>query len=340
MWQRPSRVAKGCLTRRLREMKVGEDIVGWARSFMEERKVRMVINGKEEEEMEIITGLPQGSSVSPILFIIYINGVHEARERGGGVRSLSFVDDVTWITHRRSVRDQDQAGRSSKSSGLSAEERGPVRADQDGGDPFLEKPKKERSSETITIGSHQMTFNVKATRWLGILLDFRLRFNEHASRSAQRARAAEKILSSLVTRHGVPSIAARHLKDAIVGSTLMYGAEVTWRGQVGMRKTFQKSINRMTRASLGALPSTLVTFLQTEGGSLPALARLEKRQGDFAIRLASAPDGLHLDILRGWTRIGERLLEALGPEVGKVEKIAISQGRVFPGSVEIPLALG
>ena len=88
----------------------------------------------------------------------------------------------------------------------------------------------------------------------------------------------------------MPPLAARHLQKAIVGSTLMYGSEIAWRGQADMRKTFQKSINRMARAPPGALPSTPVALLQTEGGSLPALARLEKRQGDFAIRLASAPD--------------------------------------------------
>ena len=32
-------------------------------------------------------------------------------------------------------------------------------------------------------------------------------------------------------RHGAPPITARHLQKAIVGSTLMYGSEITWRGQ-------------------------------------------------------------------------------------------------------------
>ena len=51
-------VARGCLLRRLREMKVDEHIVGWAGSFMQERRVTMVIDGKEEEEVEVTTGLP------------------------------------------------------------------------------------------------------------------------------------------------------------------------------------------------------------------------------------------------------------------------------------------
>lgn len=73
-----SSVVRGCLARWLREMNVDEDIVGWTGSFMQERKVRMVIDGREEEELEATTGLPQGSLVSSILFIIYVSGVHRA----------------------------------------------------------------------------------------------------------------------------------------------------------------------------------------------------------------------------------------------------------------------
>ena len=87
----------------------------------------------------------------------------------------------------------------------------------------------------------------------------------------------------MVARHGVPLLAARHLQEAIVGSTLMYGSEITWRGQASMRKDFQRIINRMSRTTLGVLPSTPVAFLQAEGGSVPADARLNRRQEAFAI---------------------------------------------------------
>ena len=124
---------------------------------------------------------------------------------------------------------------------------------------------RESAREKITVGSHQVPFNAKATRWLGIYQDSRLRFSEHVAISAQRARIAERRLSSIVTRHGVPPIAARHLQEAIIGSTLMYGAEVAWRGQRGMSQTVQRTVNRMSRASLGVLSSTPVAFLQAEG---------------------------------------------------------------------------
>ena len=93
---------------------------------------------------------------------------------------------------------------------------------------------KDRGRTAISIGEHRIPFNIRATRWLGIYLDSRLSFMEHARVSAGKARTAEGRLRSMVARHGVPPLSARHLQEAIVTSTMMYGAEVTWRGQKGM----------------------------------------------------------------------------------------------------------
>jgi hypothetical protein len=75
-----------------------ENLVGWVKSFMEERWVEMVINGDGGELIGCSTGLPQGSSVSPILSLIYISDLPKAVEKAEeNVLILSFVDDVTRV---------------------------------------------------------------------------------------------------------------------------------------------------------------------------------------------------------------------------------------------------
>lgn len=140
-----------------------------------------------------------------------------------------------------------------------------------------------------------------------------------------------------MTRHGVPPLAARHLQEAIIGSTLMYGSEVTWRGQKSMSGTFQRIINRVSRATMGVLASTPVVFLQAEGGSMPAAARLDRRQEAFAIRLASSSRRPHEDLLRSEIGLGSRLRRAV-PEAegGGVERVRLGRGLIFPGEVAVP----
>jgi hypothetical protein len=56
----------------MRKMKLYENLVGWVENFMEKRWIETVINRDGGEPIGCNTGLPQGSPVSPILFLIYI----------------------------------------------------------------------------------------------------------------------------------------------------------------------------------------------------------------------------------------------------------------------------
>ena len=91
----------------------------------------------------------------------------------------------------------------------------------------------ERTGSGVRIGPRVIPFNRKANRWLGVWTDARLGFRERSERAAERGRRAEGRLRSIATKHEVPPIAARRLQEATDSSTLLYGAEVTWKRQRG-----------------------------------------------------------------------------------------------------------
>ena len=53
-------------------------------------------------------------------------------------------------------------------------------------------------------------------------------------------------------------------------------------------KGFQRSVNQIGGALLGVLPSTPVAFLEAGGGSMLAVARLNRRQGGLAVGVCSS----------------------------------------------------
>lgn len=68
-------MAKGNLINRMEGMGIEANLVGSAVSFMEERKVIMSMDREEGDSKEVETGVPQGSEMSLVLFVLYLSGL-------------------------------------------------------------------------------------------------------------------------------------------------------------------------------------------------------------------------------------------------------------------------
>jgi len=82
------------------------DLVRWVESFKEERKVIMSMDGNEGDSMDVEMGVPQGSPVSPVLFVIYLSGLFgqvEEKEKECESEGIFFVDDVAWVVEGEDV---------------------------------------------------------------------------------------------------------------------------------------------------------------------------------------------------------------------------------------------
>lgn len=85
---------------------VDGDLIRWTQSFLTDLKVQLVIDGHDNKERGTETGIPQGSPVSPTLFLIYISGVFDqVTDSHAEITSLSFVDDLGFIASGYSVKE-------------------------------------------------------------------------------------------------------------------------------------------------------------------------------------------------------------------------------------------
>lgn len=67
-------------------------LLAWILSYMENRRLKVKLNGHESEIHNLVLGVPQGSVLGPLLFLLYINNVPENITSG---HVTIFADDLT-----------------------------------------------------------------------------------------------------------------------------------------------------------------------------------------------------------------------------------------------------
>jgi retron-type reverse transcriptase len=84
----------------LRMIKVGiaGEIVRWVNSFLSDRRAMLIIDGRTGDMYSIQAGLPQGSPVSPVLFILSVSALFPWLEDGHtSLQGTYFVDDTCLV---------------------------------------------------------------------------------------------------------------------------------------------------------------------------------------------------------------------------------------------------
>src|SRR5436190_3842754 len=79
-------------------------LVRWLQSYLEGRMARLRFDSKESDDIRLPARVPQGSLLSPVLFLLYISMLYEALEGIQGMVVIGFANDMNLMSFSRDPR--------------------------------------------------------------------------------------------------------------------------------------------------------------------------------------------------------------------------------------------
>lgn len=175
------------LLHNLRKRKIDGDTVGWIASFLGNRTTTVRMGDIESEPYTVAVGIPQGSPLSPILYLFYNADLLEAAA-DNDIQTSGWIDDVYFLTRSTSTeqncRNLERAHQKAEAWAKSH------------GSKF--SPTKyqlmhfTRSRTAINVGQTMRVAGAeikpaKTATYLGITLDPALRWEDHVKQVERKA---------------------------------------------------------------------------------------------------------------------------------------------------------
>ena len=261
-------------------------LVRWLSSFLGDRQFCVRVGQAISDTRLVLAGVPQGSCLSPILFIFYTADMLRARGDGERPAVGSYADDVMIMA---SDKDPDSAARLVQLALRQAE----------WWSSAWKLPLQPAKCVVVVFSRRYVSPLVslvldgarlaveEETKYLGVTFDRKLFFKSHFEVICKAAEKRLNGLRRLCGRDlGFSREAAVQVYKTMVRSVLEYGAPA-WVSRFTCKKSsscFQVLQNRCLRAALRAPPGTRISVLHQEAGILPFRERAVSRCKRFLHR--------------------------------------------------------
>ena len=180
------RVNHKILFAKLRNYNIPENLIAWLKSYLSNRRQFVRYGNSDSTEFTVNSGVPQGSHIGPTLFLLFINDL--ATHLGDDVYISLFADDVKLAKVINSPLDAAslQSAINKLKEWCDTNE---LHLNLSKCEVLTLSHKRNNVSTNYNFGNHTFE-HVNQHKDLGVLIDQKLKFNEHIEAITSKATAA------------------------------------------------------------------------------------------------------------------------------------------------------
>jgi hypothetical protein len=241
--------------------------IAWVAEFLRGRSFRVRIGNSHSEWRPISGGVPQGSPLSPILYVLYTADL--VREIPRDLLTGLFADDTALA---KRDKDPEVAIRRlnlglAKAYAWFCKWRLSINATKS--QALRISFKTGPPPGNLMIGGVVIAW-VDVVKYLGIWLDQRLSLNTHVNKAIEKCKTRTSALAMVCTRRGLSRDGGVHVVKAYIRPVLTFGCQIYQGINDGQFERLEIAHNKALRRAL-RLPPWAPTELVRRRARLPAL---------------------------------------------------------------------
>ncbi|GFX57751.1 probable RNA-directed DNA polymerase from transposon BS [Trichonephila clavipes] len=220
----------------------------WINDFLRGRKFSVRFNGALSESRRMWAGVPQGSVLSPLLFLIFMNTIHHHIHPDTNI--ACYADDIAiWHSHN-DITESEKA---------------------------LNTTLKELSNQKVDLPTY-----------LGVTLDPELRFSKYIEQTTNKALGKLNILRKLCgTSWGSRPQTLKSTFCTVIRPVLEYATPIWTPASISVKRKLDSVQHRAAKIIIGAVSSTNNEKAEQECGLPPLESRRKLATIKFTNKLRS-----------------------------------------------------
>ena len=276
------------LLHKLQQHNITGQMFNWIRDFLTDRHIRVRVGAELSELFHMENGSPQGSVISPVLFIIMMNDIPEPKN---DVKISLYADDsAIWRAgpnpdvnqrHLQTYLDRlkkffdDWGFRVSTTKTVAVEFRR-------SGTPTAHRP--------LRLGTSRLSYK-DSVKFLGVIFDRYLTWSEHIRYVADRCKARLNLMRAIAGSHwGASKDTLLMVYRALIRSVIDYGCIAYESASANQKRVLNTIQCKALTIASGALRGTSLSALQVDCGEMPLHLRRKQQMMEFIMKTEAIPD--------------------------------------------------